>query len=381
MSNKVIIAAAGSGKTRHLVKEALSCPAARVLITTFTDRNTDEIKNRIIKEIHCIPNNITVMPWFSFLLTHGVRPYQSAVYSERRIDNLVLMNHQSALGISETDFRNHYLNKDGKIYSDKIAKLACKIDMLTKGLVISRLSCIYSHIFIDEVQDLAGYDLEFVELLLKSEINTLLVGDHRQGTFSTNRSNKNKQFRQERINSYFAKLCKKGIIEYDDTTLNTNYRCIPAICNFANSIFPEYAGCLSGNKDIVEHMGVYIVRDEDIDDYLDRYRPVQLRYNTRTQASPKCSVMNFGASKGQSFDRVLIYPTDNIIQWILKGKELKPETRSKFYVAVTRARYSVGIVYTLKKKDVIGIPIYEKATCDAQSLREDKLINYFEMQE
>lgn len=359
-TNKVIIAAAGSGKTNYLVREALASHSNRVLITTYTDKNTEEIKSRIISEGHCIPGNITVMPWFSFLLAHGVRPYQSIVYSERRIDNLVLTNQQSALWTKESDFRHHYLNADGKIYSDKLSKLACKIDKLADGLVISRLSKIFSHIFIDEVQDLAGYDLEFVKLLLSSEINILLVGDHRQGTFTTNKSSKNQQYRQERINGYFSELSKKSIIQYDDTSLSINYRCVAPICAFANSIFPEYTACQSGNNDTVEHMGVYIVKNEDIDSYLSTYSPVQLRHDKKTSVSEKCPVLNFGAAKGQSFDRVLIYPTGTILKWILKGTELSPETKSKFYVAVTRARYSVGIVYTPHKNDVITIPIYCK---------------------
>lgn len=143
MSNKVIIAAAGSGKTQHLVKEAIGRASGNVLITTFTDKNTEEIKSRIIAEVHHIPMNITVIPWFSFLLKHGVRPYQSMVYADKRIDNLILMNQQSALRTKESDFCHHYLNKDGKIYSDKISKLVCKIDKQTNGLVISRLSKIY----------------------------------------------------------------------------------------------------------------------------------------------------------------------------------------------------------------------------------------------
>ena len=46
MSNKVIIAAAGSGKTTHLINEALRLRDAVVLITTFTDENEKEIRNR-----------------------------------------------------------------------------------------------------------------------------------------------------------------------------------------------------------------------------------------------------------------------------------------------------------------------------------------------
>ena len=62
MINKVIIAAAVSGKTQYLVKEAIGRATGNVLITTFTDKNTEEIKSRIIAEVHHIPINITVIP-------------------------------------------------------------------------------------------------------------------------------------------------------------------------------------------------------------------------------------------------------------------------------------------------------------------------------
>ena len=46
-----------------------------------------------------------------------------------------------------------------------------------------------------------------------------------------------------------------------------------------------------------------------------------------------------------TYDRVLIYPTKGILAWVLdKNNEMKQQTRAKFYVAVTRARYSVAIV-------------------------------------
>jgi DNA helicase II / ATP-dependent DNA helicase PcrA len=61
--------------------------------------------------------------------------------------------------------------------------------------------------------------------------------------------------------------------------------------------------------------------------------------------------MNFGESKGLSFDRVLIYPTKPIFYWLNNNNsDLAPTSRSKFYVALTRARFSVGIVYDYNDK-------------------------------
>ena len=44
--NEVYIAAAGSGKTTHIVNLAISNPHLKVLITTYTIANTDEIKKK-----------------------------------------------------------------------------------------------------------------------------------------------------------------------------------------------------------------------------------------------------------------------------------------------------------------------------------------------
>ena len=49
MNNKLIIAAAGSGKTTVLVKKALQIKDEKVLITTYTQANEAEIKKRSLK--------------------------------------------------------------------------------------------------------------------------------------------------------------------------------------------------------------------------------------------------------------------------------------------------------------------------------------------
>ena len=56
--------------------------------------------------------------------------------------------------------------------------------------------------------------------------------------------------------------------------------------------------------------------------------------------------MNFGESKGATFDRVLIYPTVDMINWIVNNKsKLTDGARAKFYVGLTRAKYSVAVIF------------------------------------
>lgn len=75
--SKLIIAGAGTGKTTYLVKEALKLNPSSVLITTFTDANEANIKDMFIHLNGCIPPNVTILTWFSFLIAHGINPYKS----------------------------------------------------------------------------------------------------------------------------------------------------------------------------------------------------------------------------------------------------------------------------------------------------------------
>ena len=58
--NRLLVAAAGSGKTSYLVGKALKQDTP-VLITTFTEANEEEIKRKIIKQNKAIPENITIL--------------------------------------------------------------------------------------------------------------------------------------------------------------------------------------------------------------------------------------------------------------------------------------------------------------------------------
>jgi superfamily I DNA/RNA helicase len=359
-SNKLIIAAAGSGKTTHLVEEALRLSGNKVLITTYTQANELEIRNKIIALNHCIPGHIVVQTWFTFLLQHGVRPFQGCVF-DKKIKGLILSSGQSGIKFTsktgqvvyfseDKEFEDHYFSKGMKIYSDKLSKFVTRCNERSSGSVIDRLSRIYSHIFIDEVQDLAGYDLNILKLLFQSRPEILLVGDPRQGTYSTNNAAKNKQFKRSEIIHFFEDHSLG--LETDDTSLLVNHRCNKAICDLSNKLFPDFSGTTSGNGQLTGHDGLFFIKESEVDQYLKKYQVMQLREKKTKAVNENSEVMNFGESKGLSFDRVLIYPTKPIIEWLKdNNRVLAPTSKSKFYVAVTRARYSCCIVYEYKNAD------------------------------
>ena len=351
--NKLVVAAAGSGKTTFLVKEALKRQTGNVLVTTFTQANEAEIRHKIIEINGCIPKHITVQTWFSFLLQHGVKPYQGGL-TDKNIRGIILAEGQSGIkfrknGIpvyySETkEFEKHYFSQDSKVYSDKLSKLAFRCNQCSDGAVIRRIAKIYTHIMIDEVQDLAGYDLNLLELLFKSSSNIVLVGDPRQGTYSTNNSSKNKQYQKAGIVAFFEN--HSSILDIDTDSFSISYRCNQKICDFSNKLFLSLNAATSGNDLTTEHDGVFLVRKKDIGKYLEKYKAVQLRDSSKTTTHTKYTAMNFGESKGLSFERTLIYSTKPFIDWLHnKQSPLAETSRSKLYVALTRARQSVGIVF------------------------------------
>lgn len=370
MSNKLIVAAAGSGKTTHLVNEALKIADEKVLITTFTEANENEIQKKFYELKGYIPNNITIHTWFSFLIQHGVKPYQSVIY-DGNVMGLLLVNQKSGLRgynrykqpvyFGESDPSKYYFSQSHLIYSDKLAKFVVRANELTNGLVIKRIGKIYSHIFIDEVQDMAGYDLEIIKLLFGLETNILLVGDPRQVTYHTHDEAKYSQYADGNIEGFIEKECAGYLVEIDDTTLNKTYRNNKDICCFANSIYPNFKPCEYEGQELTNHDGVFFVSSADVDGYLEKYNPVQLRDSRKKVVNQNYPVMTFGESKGLTFDRVLIYQTTPMVQWLFdRRKELKNQSRSKFYVAVTRAKYSVAIVLDNTKNQVAdGISEYK----------------------
>jgi DNA helicase-2/ATP-dependent DNA helicase PcrA len=376
-NNKLIISAAGSGKTTYLINEALKRTSEKVLITTYTEANEAEIRKKILQKRKSIPSNIKVQTWFSFLLQHGVRPYQGAMNDilwEKEIKGMLLSEGESGIKKSfknkygkkinitykeEEEFDKHYFTKNWKIYSDKISKFIFKCNKKTNNKVIARLTEIYPSIFIDEVQDLAGYDLELIKSLFQSSSEILLVGDPRQVTYLTHHSRMNKKYKNGKIKEYLQDKCKSLLSEYsiDETILKKSHRNNKEICDFSSKLFPEYEKsepciCESCRNYKKKHEGVFIIKPKDVNEYLKKYKPVQLRWDKKTKTNPDYFTYNFGESKGQTHDRVIIYPTKDMKKWLKDNNyKLTDSTKSKLYVAITRARYSVAIICDYKNDE------------------------------
>lgn len=352
---KLMIAAAGAGKTTYLINQANSVEHGKVLITTFTIENSIEIKKKIIKIYGYIPSHIVVKTWFDFLLNDCFRPYQCVLAKSLhslKIGFMYIEGGQSALRTKESSFA-HYFTRDWKIFSDKISKFIAKTHENSPELIFNRLSRVYKHIYIDEVQDLSGYDFDIITNILESIENVLLVGDPRQCTYSTNHLPKYKPYNNGGVKEFYLTYWQ-GLCELDETTLQFSHRNEKIICDLSSLLYQSFAQtepctcCIENDT----HLGIFIIPVSKKEIYLKDYFPIQLRLTASTEVDPNFACMNMGVAKGLTLDRVLLYPTKDMLKWLMDpNHQLADATRAKFYVGITRPKLSLGILVDDKSVD------------------------------
>lgn len=342
MSSRVVVAAAGSGKTEEIVNAALGKPSTeRILITTYTVDNLSEIRQRIIKKAGLVPPNIALLGWFSFVLKHGIKPFQNPTFRANYIQGLHFAPRPGRP--FKSDVHKYYVDSRGAVYLDFASELALLLDDKSTGDVFDRIGSIFEHIFIDEVQDMSARDFEFIERLLTQGTPVVMVGDPRQGTFSTTNARANKKLTRSNVGAWFDQLETKKLVVIE--TLAHSHRCNQAICDYGDSIYDGhgFSPTASRQSAVTEHDGVFAVHPDDVTAYRSIFTVQALRYSVKTETAD-LPAKNFGEVKGRTFDRVLIFPTPGISEYVRTKKSLAPMTRAKLYVAVTRARHSVAIV-------------------------------------
>jgi ATP-dependent DNA helicase UvrD/PcrA len=342
LANEVNIAAAGGGKTTRIATRARAHELGKVAVVTYTTNNVQEIKSKFFELHAALPMHAEVWSWYRFLLHEMARPYQRALL-DRRIDGLHWVEGRSAPYVPRSKIIPFFLSACAQIYSDKIARFIIECNTKTAGAVIARLEDRFHTIFIDEIQDMAGYDLDLLELILRSKIDLVMVGDHRQATYSTNNASKNRAYAGANIIKKFREWEAEGLVTL--SYARETHRCNQLIADLADSFYPAEPKTISRNELVTGHDGAFLVSAESIRAYMGQYRPVVLRLDRKTQCDGYTAT-NFGESKGMTFDRVLIFPHGKGRQWLTSGNyDHVTNSASKMYVGITRARHSVAFVF------------------------------------
>lgn len=308
MSSRISVASAGAGKTTELVADALKVTEGRILVTTYTNESLENLREEMFRQYGCIPANVDLITWYSFLLLHGVRPYQNLI-SNRPAAKSILFDRVPlhAARTKRADVDKYYFTEGGHIYRDRVSDFVAKIDDETGGLIIQRLNHVYSHIFLDELQDVAGYDLDLLEKIMRSSIPLIAVGDPRQATYSTHNARKHKAYGKAKIFDWIREKEREGLVAVTEKC--ESRRCNQEICDFADALFPDMPTTNSRNDTVTGHDGIFFISRDEVADYAAKYAPQVLQWDRRADTADLRG-MNIGVSKGRSFDRVLIFPTE-----------------------------------------------------------------------
>ncbi|UXZ57968.1 UvrD-helicase domain-containing protein [Curtobacterium sp. Arg-1] len=344
MSGELVLAVAGSRKTQSIIDACVAAPAnARILVVTYTVNNQLELRRRLAAA--CPAATVDVVGWFTFLLHNIVRPYLPFMFPGQRVAG---MDNESAyqqyVGVEE---RRRYFTSTGLARRVHLANLATLLVHRAGELPLRRLEQLYDRMFIDEVQDLGGYDLEVLQLLLGSAVPLTMVGDVRQAILSTSpEERKHKQFRNMRVWHWFQEQERKDQLRI--TQRRETWRCHPDVAAFADDLFAPTWGfepTVSRNSLGTGHDGLFLIRTEDVDAYVEEFAPQPLRWDARAaKAHDHLEFLTFGTAKGLTRQRVLIFPTEKMRKLLQKGEPLEPLTAAKLYVGVTRAEQSVAFV-------------------------------------
>lgn len=359
MTKQLLIACAGAGKTTKIVTESiqLTSNGKKVLIITYTHSNQKELIQKFIELKGTRRDLFIVKGWYSFLLEDIIRPYQQCIIP-KRIKGIYLNSQnphkRNGYTISGRAERignkynpNHFLTTNHHAHTEFISKLACRVISESKVNISERLQSIYDRIYLDETQDFAGWDFDLFKHLVKSKkLQIHAVGDFRQTIYHTSSSPKKPFESSDKLIAY-----KKMGFKIQD--LNECWRSIKSICDFADTIHTGqgYTPTVSkiDNQGIPTHNNLIYISPDHIDHYVSQFNPLILRYSSSSGKvlEKYHNLMTFGESKGLSSDHVLVQPTQAILKF-LKG-ETNPFNNSsisqnKFYVAVTRARYSVAFI-------------------------------------
>jgi DNA helicase II / ATP-dependent DNA helicase PcrA len=133
-ANRIIVSAAGGGKTTNLVNDVIGERGSKCALITYTVNNQKEIHRHFYKSAPALPSHVEVLGWFTFLLRELARPYRAFLHSQR-IEGISWQEGRSVPYEPQSNTGRHYFHDGRQIYSDKIAKFVCECDRISSGLV------------------------------------------------------------------------------------------------------------------------------------------------------------------------------------------------------------------------------------------------------
>lgn len=331
MDKKVVFAVAGSGKTSAIINSLDE--SKRTLILTYTNANYENIRIRILDKFGYWPKNITLETYFVFLYGFCAQPF-----IQKKLDLNGLVFSPPTNKYARSDSIEHYFNSHNKAYSNRLAKFLIETELTEK--INSRLEKYFEYVCIDEIQDFAANDFNFLIELFKSNVSFLCVGDFYQHTFDTGSDGQTNINLHKNFDKYKKNFSKAGLL-VDTTTLSKSFRCPEEVCNFVSDNLDISISSNKKSKGSVEILSdarslELIYKDDNV---------VKLFWDSSYKY--QCRSNNWGKSKGiDSYEDVCVILTGTASTAYDKRELAKMSdiSKSKLYVACTRANRNLYLV-------------------------------------
>ncbi len=239
------------------------------------------------------------------------------------------------------------MGKDSKkMYACRLAKLCNKEKMFLK--IKDRLEKYFDYIFIDEVQDFAGNDFNFISNLTNCNVNSIYVGDFYQHTFDTSRDGNTNVNLHKDFKKYIMKFKQNNkSLEIDLNSLEKSIRCKKEVCEFIRnnlniSIYPKENVNVSV-KEITDIKEIEKIMQDD--------KIIKLFYQNSKKY--KGNVENWGNSKGSTYENVCVILNKRTYKLFIQDKlnNLPMATKNKLYVACTRTKNNLFFISEDKIKE------------------------------
>lgn len=333
MDKKLVLAVAGSGKTTEIINKVNYDD--KTIIITYTENNYNNIRNKIIKKFNEIPPNVRIYTYFSFLYKFCFLPLKKNL-DVKGIDYNIIKNKWA----TAKDWA-YYMNiGNKKMYHCRLAKL-CNELLITQ--IKNRLKKYFDNIYIDEIQDFSGHDFNFLLSIIQCDCNIFLVGDYYQHTYDTSRDGNVNKNLYTNYDNYINKFkISTPELVFDNTSFLKSKRCSKDVCSFIkeqlNIKIESYFNHISTVKEITD--------EEEIKNIITNPTIVKLFYQNSKKYDIK-NVDNWGNSKGETYDNVCVILNENTYK-LYKNNNLNtlaPATKNKLYVACSRPRQNLYIVY------------------------------------
>tara|TARA_R110000868_G_scaffold173328_1_gene409395 strand:+ start:497 stop:1441 length:945 start_codon:yes stop_codon:yes gene_type:complete len=302
------------------------------------------IENALKQKFGKVPDHVHLLSYFSFLYSFCFRPYCSYILEDNSYTwNAPPQTRGKGLSASKTNIE-HYITKGGYLYSNRVAKFLTEFEVVPK--VTQRIETYFDQLLVDEVQDFAANDFNFLLALSAADTDCLFVGDFHQHTFDTSRDGAIRKTLHTKGLAHYLKQYSESGFELDTASLNKTYRCSPNVCEF---ITDKIGIAIKSHR--TDETSVFVVdnKDQAIDLFHDESK-VKLFF--QEHAKYNCKSNNWGKAKGLNEYNDVCVVLNKTTQKAFREDnlaELPESTRNKLYVACSRTR---GDLYLLDETHI-----------------------------